>query len=371
MEIDLSQYDYHLPRERIAQVPSPRREESRLLVLERSRPGVQAAHFFEIGRFLRPGDLLVLNDARVFPARLRCRRPSGGRVEVLLCSSLPGDPPRWEALVRPTRAARGVGPLTIEGAAGQVRIVTQERTQEGADEGGGRFQVEVLRAGVPLHPQAVHALCEEVGEVPLPPYIAREPGDSRRELDRERYQTVYARAPGAMAAPTAGLHFTEALLDDLRRAGIETQAVTLTVGLGTFQPLREGTLRKGRLHPEPVAISLEAGRRILAAHREGRRVVAVGTTTARALESWAMAGTPLVEGDGGDGGWRARTELFIAPGHRFALVTALVTNFHLPRSSLLCLVSTLAGRERILEAYRKALEADFRFYSYGDAMLIA
>jgi len=354
----LSDYDFHLPQEHIAQVPADRREESRLLVLDRSAPDLALDRFHHIGRYLRSGDLLVLNDTRVFPARLRGRRPTGGRVEVFLLSPLPEDPLRWRALVRPAKAGRGPGALRIDGAA-QVEV------EAVAEEDGGLFQVQVRRAGEALDPSGVFAVCEEAGEVPLPPYIRREPGDSRQALDRERYQTVYALHPGAAAAPTAGLHFTRELLEELEAQGIGSVAVTLAVGLGTFQPLREETLQAGRLHREAVSIGAAAAGRVLEARAAGGRIVAVGTTSARALESWALAGSPVPQS-----AWKADTDLLIGPGYRFRLVDALVTNFHLPRSSLLLLVSALAGRERILDAYRRAIAEGLRFYSYGDAMLI-
>jgi S-adenosylmethionine:tRNA ribosyltransferase-isomerase len=359
LEIRLDDYDYQLPADRIAQEPASRREDARLLVLDRSSSRQTLKTFGQIGEHLRPGDLLVLNDARVFPARLFARRSTGGRVEVFLLGPAPSDPPRWQALLRPARAGRKPEAMALEGEPrAAVRAVEEEE--------GGRFRVEVLFAGEPLDAAGVLALCEKAGEMPLPPYISRSPGDQRRSLDRERYQTVYARESVAVAAPTAGLHFSESLLQSLRERGIETAPVTLAVGAGTFQPLREESLRRGRLFEEEVHVPARSAEKILAARREGRRVVAVGTTSARTIESWMGAGAPL----DGERGWTARTDLLIAPGHRFALVGALVTNFHLPRSSLLLLVSAFAGRERVLEAYRTALEAGFRFYSYGDAMLI-
>ncbi len=364
MPIRLSDFDYDLPPERIAQEPAARRDDARLLVLDRSRAECEATIFRRIGSYLRRGDLLVLNDARVFPARLRSRRPTGGAVEVFLLGPIAGHPTHWRALIKPAKAGRGGDRLPL---GGEPRACVVAREEEGA----GRFQVEVLFDARPLGPEPmcaaeVLALCERIGEVPLPPYIERSSGDLRRAQDIERYQTVYARSPGAVAAPTAGLHFTPELLEDLRLRGIETASVTLTVGLGTFQPVREETLATGRLFPEPVDVPRASGERILAARREGRRIVAAGTTAVRALESWAAAGSPL-EADG----WRSETDLLIAPGHRFALVGALITNFHLPRSTLLLLVSALAGRDRVLDAYRQALDEGFRFYSYGDAMLIS
>ncbi len=361
---DLSLYDYDLPDELIAQEPAPRREGSRLLVVDRSSGAIESGEFPDLVRHLRAGDLLVVNDARVFPARVRLRRSGGGDAELfLLCPAPchPDDPaPPWEAIVRPARWARSLrargAPLALEpgerGAAGKIV----------SEIGEGRFVVTIEREGRPLDPDEVVALCERIGEVPLPPYIHREDSDPRRERDRERYQTVYARDPVAVAAPTAGLHFTEEILAALERAGVERVSITHQVGLGTFQPIRSADLRSHELHEEQSSITPEAGARILETRREGRRVVAVGTTTVRALESFALSGAGP--------GYAAPTRLFIRPGHRFRLVDALITNFHLPRSSLLVLVSAFAGRDLILGAYRRAVEERFRFYSYGDAMLI-
>jgi S-adenosylmethionine:tRNA ribosyltransferase-isomerase len=361
--IRLDDYDFDLPPELIAQVPALKREDSRLLVLDRSTGSIQFTRFDRIGDFLRPGDLLVVNDARVFPARLRGRRPTGGELEVFLLASLDDGSPRWRALLRPARSARRHRSIPLDAGGGaEARVIEEEES--------GRFVIELWRGGKVLDREGVLGLCEEAGEMPLPPYIQRVPGDPRRALDRERYQTVFARSMGAAAAPTAGLHFSPRLLAELATRGIETVAVTLMVGLGTFQPLREEALRAGRLHHEEAAIETEPGARILAARQEGRRVVAVGTTSVRTLESWALAGAPLPPAGEGGPAWKARTDLLIAPPFRFQMVDALVTNFHLPRSSLLLLVSAFAGRERILDAYRRAIEAGFRFYSYGDAMLI-
>ena len=354
--IRLEDYDFELPPELIAQIPAAKREHSRLLVLDRTTGALTFTRFAGIGEFLRPGDLLVVNDARVFPARLWGRRPSGAKVEVLLLATLDVGSPRWRALLRPARSARRHRTIPLDAAGGaEARVLAEEES--------GRFVVELWRGGAVLDREAVLALCEEAGEMPLPPYIERTPGDPRRALDRERYQTVYARSSGAAAAPTAGLHFSPSLLAELEARGIETVPVTLMVGLGTFQPLREEALRAGRLHHEEAAIEAGPAARILAARKEGRRVVAVGTTSVRTLESWSAAGAAGIA-------WSARTDLFIAPPFQFTMVDALVTNFHLPRSSLLLLVSAFAGRERILDAYRRAIEAGFRFFSYGDAMLI-
>ncbi|MEM7231210.1 MAG: tRNA preQ1(34) S-adenosylmethionine ribosyltransferase-isomerase QueA [Planctomycetota bacterium] len=342
--------DYDLPAEFIAQRPAERRDASRLLVLPRHSGDVEHRTFHAIGKFLREGDLLVMNDTRVIPARLRARKTTGGAVEVFLLEEC--EDRRWSALLKPGKAARSEDGFVVE-LDPETRILCDGRTDEG-------FSIRFERDGETLDTAAVLALCDDCGETPLPPYIARD--DGKDAADLARYQTVYAKHPGAVAAPTAGLHFTESLLADLRSKGIEQAFVTLHVGVDTFRPLTEGQLVSGRLHGERVSIDRENGERILQAREEKRRIVAVGTTTARALESFGASelGLPFVE----------RTQLFIRPGYEFRILDALITNFHLPRSSLLLLVSALSSKERILDAYEAAKRERYRFYSYGDAMLI-
>lgn len=345
-------FDYELPDEAIAQHPVPRGE-SRLLVLDAD--GVERhRRVRDLPRILRAGDLLVLNDTRVIPARLFGRRPTGGQVELLLVE--PRGPRDWDALVKPGRKARPGTVLTLEPAAGE--------TAEDAA-GAAEVTVEVLarrddgrhriRFSEPIQPQL-----ERLGHVPLPPYIKR-PDD---ELDRDRYQTVWARRPGAIAAPTAGLHFTEEMLDELAERGIEHAPLTLHVGIGTFKPVTAKLVHEHRMDAESYEIPEETATAIRRARQKGGRVVAVGTTVVRALESASRC----TEDDTVVSG-RATTTLFITPGHRFRVVEVLLTNFHLPRSTLLMLVSAFAGRERVLAAYREAVELGYRFYSYGDAML--
>ena len=350
-------FDYELPEQRIAAVPAARRDESRLLVLDRAGGGVRHRWFSDLPELLREGDVLVLNDARVIPARLRARRGTGGAVELLLIRPQPGAEPdagRWLALVRSGGRLRAGEALRLERIEADV---TLER-----DEGAGRWTVALGGGGVT--PRDVL----EAGSMPLPPYVLK----SRRrqglaadlpELDRERYQTVFAREPGAVAAPTAGLHFTEGLLETLGRRGVEVQAVSLLVGPGTFQPVRAETVEGHRLESEYYRLSAETAAAVQRALAEGRRVVAVGTTTCRVLEYVARAGRWEAHG-----GW---TDLFIYPSFEFRVVGALITNFHLPRSTLLMLVAAYAGRESVLSAYREAIHEGYRFYSYGDAMLIA
>lgn len=333
--------DYVLPEELIAQAPAPERTGARLLLLDRASTELRHAHIADLPTYLRSGDLLVLNDTAVIPARVRARRPSGGRLEVLLVR--PIDPPQtWEALVR-----------------GTPRVGERVHFPSGTGEwvaalGDGRWQVRLLVDEPPL------AWLERVGEVPLPPYIRRP--DGPKGGDRERYQTVYARTPGAVAAPTAGLHFTDQLLATLAAGGVEHATLTLHVGLGTFLPLRGETLEELTLLPEHYDLPADTAARIAAVRARGGRVIAVGTTTVRALESAAADGE-LRPGSG-------EATAFITPGHQFRAIDGLITNFHLPRSSLLALVAALAGWAKIRAAYEEAVRLRYRFYSFGDAMLI-
>jgi S-adenosylmethionine:tRNA ribosyltransferase-isomerase len=343
--VDLAAFDYDLPADRIAQVPAASREASRLLVIDRRRRRFADRLLAELPDLLRPGDCMLVNDSRVIPARVLARAvPGGGAVELLFVEAPAAD--RARALVRPGRRATPGRALVVGGEGGpRLRVV-------GVEADGVRV-IERSDGGT------IASLLDVHGAPPLPPYIERPAGPA----DAERYQTVYARHPGSVAAPTAGLHFTPALLDRLRAAGVEVHALTLHVGLATFRPIRTRRIEDHVLPPERVRVPADVALAVNAARREGRRVVAVGTTTTRALEGAAAAGGVVEPCD------RA-VDLFIRPGHRFQVVDALLTNFHLPRSSLLVLVAAFAGRELILEAYRHALDAGYRFYSYGDATLI-
>ena len=349
----ISDFDFELPDELIAQRPLERRDASRMLVVGRAATDWRDASFSDFPTEMRAGDAVVVNNTRVFPARLVGRRePTGGRVELLLVrrrEDLGGE--AWEALARPARRLDAGAHATF----GDGRLSAE--VLSATDDGAGR--VVRFHAGGDFR-----ALLEELGRMPLPPYIRRDSDDlAARDEDRERYQTVYAAAPGAIAAPTAGLHFTPRVFEVLRARGVAVAEVTLHVGYGTFAPVRAEDLGAHRVAPERFEIGEEAAALVNETRGRGGRVVAVGTTTVRALESAADERGRVAAG-------RGETGLTILPGHRFRAVDAMLTNFHLPRSSLLVLVGAFAGRELALAAYRHAVAARYRFYSYGDCMLI-
>jgi len=357
----VSLFDYHLPEELIAQYPLPERDESRLMVLKRDSQEIQHTTFAHLLDFLSPGDLLVLNNTKVIPARLIGRKErSKGKVEILLLT--PKGEGIWEALVkRSSRISSGTRVVFGDG-----RLVAKILSK--AESEGRLVQFE--------HDGDLRELLNEFGRMPLPPYIKRQAENS----DKERYQTIYAKKDGAVAAPTAGLHFTKAFFSRLEARSIGMAEVTLHVGLGTFQPVRTENVEEHDLHSEYFEITLETVRKINETRRSGGRIVAVGTTSVRTLESSVASklktSHELDDLDDLDvlddlvvprSGF---TDAFIYPGYEFRIVDALVTNFHLPRSTLLMLVSAFAGREFVMEAYREAVEKKYRFYSYGDAMLI-
>ena len=352
----ITDYDFHLPPTSIAQHPVARRDESRLLVMDRRSDTVTDKKFSDLPGLIKAGDLLVVNDTRVFPARLIGNKESGGRVEVFILgypqvfsedSSEVGRKKTeiWGLLKSSKKAKVGSRFIFPAGLIGEVMELCGE----------GRIRVALSFVG------DFAEVLDKCGRVPLPPYIRREDGDG--ESDRERYQTVYASEAGAVAAPTAGLHFTEQLLDDLLGLGVKVARVTLHVGYGTFAPVRVDDIRQHQIHQEYLKISSAAAELVNMTKASGGRIWAVGTTSARALEA-AVGGDGLVAAKEG---W---IELYMYPGYQFKVVNNLITNFHLPRSSLLFLVSALVGRERLLAAYAHAVREGYRFYSYGDAMAI-
>jgi S-adenosylmethionine:tRNA ribosyltransferase-isomerase len=336
-------YDYRLPKELIAQHPAARRDASRLMLVQ---DDVLEDHVFsELPRLLREDDVLVLNETRVIPARLRATRPTGGKVEVLLVACY-GER-RWLALIRPSKQIREGERLTFHTEEEELGFAII-----GASSAEGMREIE-LHLSLPLE-----TFLERAGRLPLPPYIHNESDEAQR-----RYQTVFARVPGSIAAPTAALHFTPELLDAVAARGIEVVKVVLDVGVGTFAPVRTERIDEHRMRAEHYTIPQQAVERITGAQQEGRRIVAVGTTVVRTLEGCVAEHGSLQPGEGS-------TSLFITPGFHFRIVDAMITNFHLPRSTLLMLVSAFAGRERILRAYRTAIERRYRFFSFGDAMLL-
>ena len=332
---------YDLPEELIAQTPLEQRDSSRLLVLDRNTGELQHRRFYDIIDFLQPGDCLVLNNSRVLPARLIGHRPTGGAVEVLLLRDL-GDK-KWECLCKPGRKMQ-VGSQVIFGNGELTAEVTEIR------EDGNRV-VEFHYEGIFLE------VLERLGKMPLPPYIKAE------LADQERYQTVYSKEVGSAAAPTAGLHFTKELLEKVREKGVNTAFVTLHVGLGTFRPVKAEEITDHHMHSELCMISRETAGILNGTKRNGGRIVCVGTTSCRTLES-------LVNEDGTFCGASKWTEIFIYPGYKFKAMDALITNFHLPESTLVMLVSAFAGRQQVLHAYEEAVKERYRFFSFGDAMFI-
>ncbi|MEZ5989786.1 MAG: tRNA preQ1(34) S-adenosylmethionine ribosyltransferase-isomerase QueA [Planctomycetota bacterium] len=346
----LSDFSYELPDDRIARVPAEPRDSARMLVCSRGDPSrVEHARIRDLPRYLGPGDVLVLNETRVLPHRLLGRRASGARVECLI---LERSGPACVGFVRPARKLASGERVAMEG--GALTLVVEERL----DEGRCRFRLAAADG------EDVDAVLERVGRAPLPPYLARPDRPEDPVLDRERYQCVFAREPGAVAAPTAGLHLTPTLLDSLAAAGVREARVVLHVGLGTFEPIRAEVVEEHVMHEEEWSLPEDAAARCDAARAGGGRVVCVGTTSVRVLESaYDPEADRLVPG-------RGRTRLFLHPGRGPRVVDVLLTNFHLPESSLLLLVASILGRDRTLELYRTAIAEGYRFFSFGDAMLI-
>lgn len=348
---DVKDYTYDLPQGLIAQEPADRREESRLLLMRRGKESLSHHRFLDLPDLLAPGDILVINDTRVVPARLYGRKDTGGRAEILVLdveqNAAPGPSAR-RCLLKASKHPRIGARIDFGGGvSGTVKAIETDG-------------IVLMEFSGPVDPDSFMA---DRGVMPLPPYIRRTPDDPRAELDRDRYQTVYAGSPGAVAAPTAGLHFTRELLERLNRSGVVHVPLTLHVGHGTFRPVRSRDIRDHTVGSESYRIPPETAEAVNRALSGGRRVIAVGTTVVRALETAADNGGLITSG-------RGTTELMITPGYRFRVVGGLITNFHLPGSSLLFLVSAFAGLARTMEAYRTAVAEKYRFYSYGDAMLV-
>ncbi|HUL23389.1 MAG TPA: tRNA preQ1(34) S-adenosylmethionine ribosyltransferase-isomerase QueA [Thermodesulfobacteriota bacterium] len=339
----IEEFDYHLPPSLIAQYPSSQRGETSLMILDRQTGGIEHQAFHDITKYLRGGDLLVLNNTRVLPARLIGKKETGGRIEMLLIPSWNGTKGEWRALIR---------------GAGKVKPGARVRFEPEID-----GEIEEIKDGKGRVTFSYHGevteLLQKIGHIPLPPYIKRRD----EPLDRERYQTVFAERDGSIAAPTAGLHFTHALLQSLKENGVRTTMITLHVGIGTFSPVKARDIEDHALEAEWIEISEETAREIEEAKARGGRVISVGTTTTRALESFSDGNREVRSGKG-------MSSLFIYPPFRFRVIDGLITNFHLPKSTLIMLVSAFAGKEALMRAYQEAVSRRYRFYSYGDAMLI-
>lgn len=342
--------DYDLPEELIAQQPAENRSESRLLVLDRAGGQIIDSRFENIGEFLRAGDCLVLNDTRVLPARFYARRETGGKLEGLFLKQK--DNKVWEIMLKGAGKVKAKEKIWLKDIKGEDYCLAEvaEKKED------GRCLLRIANQS------SAEVILKEIGFAPVPPYIKRDMDSEQAAKDRQRYQTVYARKAGAVAAPTAGLHWTKELLNLLRRSGTKTAHITLHVGEGTFKPVTSETIEEHKIHPEWFSIDEKNAEIINGTRTGGGRIIAVGTTTVRTLES-AAKNSEVIAASG-------QTQLFILPGYHFRIVDAMITNFHLPRSTLLALVGAFAGLETILAAYRHAIERRYRFYSYGDAMLI-
>lgn len=343
----LSEFDYELPEELIAQFPAQRRDFSRLLVLDKKNGKLEHKHFYDIIDYLGENDVLVLNNTRVIPARLFARRVTGANIEIFLLKEIKKDV--WEVLLRPAKRVK----------IGDILDVSEELSVEVIEKyDGGKALVRLIYVG------DIFEVLDRVGEIPLPPYIERKMSDAELEkLDYERYQTVYAKNKGSVAAPTAGLHFTQEILQKLKDKGVEICYVTLNVGLGTFKPVNTENIEDHKMDNEVFEITLQAAKTISEGIKAGKRIVAVGTTSTRTLET-------VFQKYGEVRAVKDSSEMFIYPGYEFKVVDALITNFHLPKSTLIMLVSALAGKDNIFNAYEEAIAQKYRFYSYGDCMFI-
>ena len=349
----LSEYDYNLPEELIAQMPADKRENSKMMVLNRKDRTISHKHFYDIVDLIEPNTLLVMNNTKVLPARLIGHKDTGAKIEVFLLKSVENSKNGclWDVLIKPSKRVK---PDTVIKISDELSVKALKRLEE-----NGEWLVELIYEG-----ENVLDVLHKNGQIPLPPYIERKiPNEDLKKLDFERYQTVYAKDEGSVAAPTAGLHFTKEILEKLQNKGVELAYVTLNVGLGTFRPVQCENVLEHKMHSETFEISEKASEQINRAKREGRKIVAVGTTTVRTLETaYQKFGCIKPCHD--------HSELFIYPPFEFKVIDNLITNFHLPKSTLLMLVSALAGKDFIFEAYKEAIENNYRFFSYGDCMYI-
>lgn len=349
----LSEYDYDLPEELIAQMPADKRENSKMMVLNRKDRTISHKHFYDIVDLIEPNTLLVMNNTKVLPARLIGHKDTGAKIEVFLLKSVENSKNGclWDVLIKPSKRVK---PDTVIKISDELSVKALKRLEE-----NGEWLVELIYEG-----ENVLDVLHRNGQIPLPPYIERKiPNEDLKKLDFERYQTVYAKDEGSVAAPTAGLHFTKEILEKLQDKGVELAYVTLNVGLGTFRPVQCENVLEHKMHSETFEISEKASEQINRAKREGRKIVAVGTTTVRTLETaYQKFGCIKPCHD--------HSELFIYPPFEFKVIDNLITNFHLPKSTLLMLVSALAGKDFIFEAYKEAIENNYRFFSYGDCMYI-
>ncbi len=345
--ISIHDFDYELPKELIAQVPSEKRENCRMMVLDRSKKTIEHKHFYDIADYFDENDVLVLNNTKVIPARLYGRKDTGAHIEVFLLKQIAGK--TWEVLINPSKRVKEETIIEISPDI-YVKVLTRQNE--------GKWLVELHYDG------DFYEILDKVGNIPLPPYIERQmTNEQLKSLDYERYQTVYAEKEGSVAAPTAGLHFTQAILDKLKAKGVQICCVTLNVGLGTFRPVKVENILDHKMDSEEYEISKETAEIIMNAKKQGKRITAVGTTTVRTLETCMQKFDEILE-------VVDDSTLFIYPGFKFRVIDRLITNFHLPKSTLLMLVSALAGKDYIFEAYNEAIKEKYKFYSYGDCMLI-
>ncbi len=350
MEIKLSDFDYELPEELIAQMPADKRQNSKMLVLDKANQTIEHKHFFDIVDYIDENSILVLNNTKVIPARLYGTKDTGAKIEVFLLEGVNNNKTLWSALIKPSKRVK---PDTIIKISDELSVRAIERLEE-----AGEWLVELMYEG------DLFEILHKVGNIPLPPYIERKlQSEALKQFDFNRYQTVYAKDEGSVAAPTAGLHFTQEILDKLKAKGVEIAYVTLNVGLGTFRPVKCENVLDHKMHSETFEITQEAADKINKAKSAGKKLVAVGTTTVRTLETaYQKYGCIKACHD--------HSELFIYPPYEFKVIDKLITNFHLPKSTLLMLVSALAGKDFIFKAYNEAIENKYRFFSYGDCMLI-